>query len=530
MGFTFHSDSDRKNFLIATWVWAAVLCLLPAVCLRSYGDVTFTPPCALSTTNRTVTICSLRSGVTVSSPLHVVAATTDSSTVQSVTLLLDGQLVYQANAARLDTYLTSLSAGAHNIVVQGQDNAGTFSKSIKVTVTNNAGLQNIRHIIYFVQENHSFDNYFGMLGKYRASKGLPNDLDGVPSNATQYTTTGVAVHPFHSQTVCVELITPAWGDSWTDADRGKMDKFLLRAGTKTDPLGTRAMGYYDRTDLPYYYELAAQFGTSDRWFAPVMSSTNPNRMYLFAATSFGHIRPDQPPSGGWPQPTIFDHLDQAGVSWWYYYQDNGTYLPQWQTYQRDSAKLRPISKWYTDIQDEATLPKVIFIERGGPSGLDEHPPKNIQVGAANTAKILNALLASQSWASSVFILTYDEGGAMFEHVIPATAVAPDNIPPMLIYGDYPGDFKHDGFRVPLIVISPWSKPNFVSHVWRDYTSILRLIEDRFGVTPLTARDAAADNMMEFFDFSTPHWLTPPPLPAQPTNNACNVSLEKAPGF
>jgi phospholipase C len=101
---------------------------------------------------------------------------------------------------------------------------------------------------------------------------------------------------------------------------------------------------------------------------------------------------------------------------------------------------------------------------------------------------------------------------------------------MLSSSGYPGDFKHTGFRVPMIVVSPWSKPNFVSHTWRDYTSILRLIEDRFGVAPLTARDAAADNMMEFFNFSTPHWLTPPPLPQQLQNKACDYNLEKAPGF
>jgi phospholipase C len=518
------TDFEFNYFKLAV---AVLFCL--ALSLPGYCDVTFTPPCALNSINRTVTFCSVRPGATVSSPLHIVAATTDSNTVQSIQLLLDGQLAYQASAGQLDIYLNSLSAGAHTIVVKAQDSAGVFSRSLRVTVTANSGLQNIRHIIYLVQENHSFDNYFGMLGRYRASKGLPNGVDGVPLNATEYSTSGQAVHPYHLQTVCVEGIVPSWGPNWKAADLGKMDGFV-RYGTTIDPQGTRAMGYYDQTDLPYYYELATQFGTSDRWFSPVMSSTNPNRMYLFAATSFGHIDPDQPPTGGWPQPTIFDHLDQAGVSWWYYYQDNGVYLPQWQTYQRDASRLRAISNWYTDIQNEATLPQVIFIERAGPSGLDEHPYKNIQAGAANTAKILNALLASPSWASSVFILTYDEGGAGFDHVIPATTVAPDDIPPMLSSSGYPGDFKHTGFRVPMIVVSPWSKPNFVSHTWRDYTSILRLIEDRFGVAPLTARDAAADNMMEFFNFSTPHWLTPPPLPQQLQNKACDYNLEKAPGF
>jgi len=253
-------------------------------------------------------------------------------------------------------------------------------------------------------------------------------------------------------------------------------------------------------------------------------------MYLFAATSFGHVDPDPPPSGGWPQPTIFDHLDAAGVSWAYYYQDNGIYLPEWTTYQRDASKLRPISNWKNDMQNESTWPSVIFIERGGPSGLDEHPNSFIQNGAADVANILNALLASPSWSSSVFILTYDEFGGEFDHVIPARMIRPDNIAPMLSAGEPAGDFAHTGFRMPFVIVSPWVKPHFVSHTTRDFTSILRLIEDRFGVAPLTARDAAADNMMEFFNFSSPHWLKPPPLPVQPTNGTCDKSLEKAPGF
>src|SRR5437588_12965813 len=124
-----------------------------------------------------------------------------------------------------------------------------------------------------------------------------------------------------------------------------------------------------------------------------------NRMYLFAGTSFGHVRPDTPPSGGWTQPTIFDHLDQAGVSWVYYYQDNGIYLSDWSTYQRDAGKLRLISNWASDLQNESSLPSVIFIERAGPSGLDEHLGNNVQTGAADVADISNYLLASNSWAS-----------------------------------------------------------------------------------------------------------------------------------
>jgi phospholipase C len=116
-------------------------------------------------------------------------------------------------------------------------------------------------------------------------------------------------------------------------------------------------------------------------------------------------------------------------------------------------------------------------------------------------------------------------------VRPAREVKPDNTAPILRSTDQPGDFNQTGFRIPMIVISPWAKPSFVSHTTRDYTSILRLIEDTFHAAPLTLRDANADNMMEFFDFSAgPQLLTPPVLPAQPTNGTCNNNLEKAPGF
>jgi phospholipase C len=496
--------------------------------------VSMSPPCKLLTLNQSITICTPSAGGLVSSPVHLVAGTTDSSPVQTIQVFENGISIYQTSSQTLDAYVTNLAAGKHTLTLTAQDlNGVSFSKAISFRVSNNSGITKLRHIVFYVQENRSFDNYFGRLGTYRVSKGLPNSIDGVPLSATLLNTAGKPVYPFHFQTVCHENLSPYWNESHLDWNGGKMDGYMKTSKSvpsTIDPTGTRAMGYYDETDLPYYYELATQFATSDRFFSPVMTNTNGNRMYLFASTSFGHIFPDPPPPGGWTQPTIFDKLDAAGVSWRYYYQDNGIYLPQWSTYQRDAKKLAPIASWYTDLQNEATLPSVIFIERGGPSGLDEHPGENIQTGAANTKKIIDGLMNSPSWASSVFILSYDEAGGLYDHVLPATAIPPDNIPPMLKAGDQPGDFAHIGFRIPIIVVSPWVKPNFVSHTWRDLTSILRLIEVRFNVPALTARDATADNMLEFFDFSTPHWLTPPPLPDQPTTGVCDFNKEKAPGF
>jgi phospholipase C len=138
-------------------------------------------------------------------------------------------------------------------------------------------------------------------------------------------------------------------------------------------------------------------------------------------------------------------------------------------------------------------------------------------------------MASPAWHDSVFILAYDEGGGLYDHVPPFTVVPPDNTPPALKPTDLAGDFTLSGFRVPIIVISPWVKPHFVSHTNRELTSILKLIETRFGLSPLTARDAAADDMTEFFDFvNGPALLTPPPLPEQPVDKAKDNQNQEAP--
>jgi phospholipase C len=506
---------------------------------KSNVPVEMQPPCALNSTNQTVTICSLASGSIVSQPFHVVAAAKDSNPVKSMTLFIDGiGKGGISNSAILDLYVKNLTLGSHTVAVQAQDTTGTlFKQRFNITVTAPAnGLANLKHIIFFLQENRSFDSYFGMLGPYKASEGLANDVDGLNLNTTLPNTQGQPVHPFHYQTVCTENLSPAWNESHADVDGGLMDGFMRTStsvSSTIDPTGTRAMGYYDQSDLPYYYEAAARFATSDRFFSPALTNTVPNRLYMFTATSFGNAFPPTPPSGGFTQPTIFAHLDQAGVSWRYYYQDalSSALIQQFSIYKTDAAKVVPIANWANDVLNESTLPSVIFIERASQSARDEHPGANIQTGAADAANIINTLMSSPSWQSSALILAYDEGGGLYDHVLPAREVKPDSLAPKLKSTDKPGAFNQTGFRVPMIVFSPWAKPSFVSHTTRDYTSILRLIEDRFNVAPLTLRDANADNMMEFFDFSgVPPLLTPPILPPQPTNGNCQQNMEKAPGF
>lgn len=152
----------------------------------------------------------------------------------------------------------------------------------------------------------------------------------------------------------------------------------------------------------------------------------------------------------------------------------------------------------------------------------------MQKGARYVSTLINGLMQSSSWKNSVFILTYDEAGGMYDHVAPQKTVSPDGIKPVDLH---PGDvctkgtgplcdFVYTGYRVPLIVVSPYTKKNYVSHTVADFTAILRFIETRFNLPALTKRDAAQMNMTEFFDFGNATWITPPTPPVQNTSNAC----------
>jgi phospholipase C len=282
------------------------------------------------------------------------------------------------------------------------------------------------------------------------------------------------------------------------------------------------MGYYDQRDLPFYYGLYNTFGTSDHYFASALTQTFPNRFYLLAGTSFGHIRNDFPSATGYTQPTVFNLLDAAHVSWKIYYSQVA--FANLFAYVRNHApgNVVPISNYYIDAAN-GRLPAVSFVDpifvATNTVENDEHPPSNVQVGQNFTAGIVSALFKSPNWSSSVLFLTYDEHGGFYDGVAPPKAVAPDSIPPMFQPGDVPGGFDQYGIRVPVAVISPYSKPHYVSHDVYDHTSILRFIEMRFGLPNLTKRDLAANPMLDFFDFSEPSFAQPPALPAAVIDSA-----------
>ncbi len=444
---------------------------------------------------------------------------------------------------------------------------GTPPVTATATVTvSTGGISNLNHIIYMLQENRAFDNYFGQLAEYRVNHQPPipgaqlsdvNDLHTLPSGYTIKNPQGQSFGPFHARTECIENLSPSWdethydmhlvGNDWMNLTQNSqylMDRFLDTtlsggSGDQYDPTHSRPLGYYDQTDLPFYYELATQFASSDTWYSPIPANTVPNRMYLFAATSYGHAFPPTDPNDpAWQRPTFFRALTQAGISWRYYYQDNSVFLANWADWSdpQIQGNVRNIQEYYNILSNpnaDQQLPQVVFIERASATGLDEHPDNNVQTGAADVQNIITALLNSAAWPDSAFILTYDEGGGLFDHVGPILATPPDDLTPQdLGTQDQQGLFNVTGFRVPLIVISPWSKPHNISHTPMDYTAMLKLIETRFNVSALTQRDATAGDMADpnsgFFDFTSPQLLTVPPLPTQPTNGVCNMQLEGHP--
>jgi phospholipase C len=498
----------------------------------------------------------------------------------------------------------------------------TVSLSAAATVNanftpNTGSLQSINHILIFAQENRSFDHYFGYMRQYWANNrtlypdqsfdGLPqfNPMTGIPplygpppavpgcDPTKSSTTTCVAtstdtadlVTSFHAQSVCTEALSPFWNEAHVDWDidntigtgpfkgNGWVQAAANDARQATDnnnqPLhdinGYRGMEYFTDSDLNFYYFMASNFATSDRWFAPIMSRTQLNREFLFAATTGGHVYPLAPPYNALSNTTIFEALQNAGVTWKIYVDSAGTtctdtdsvclldhsYINMFTYYSTIKgsptllANIASITQLKTDMAN-GSLPQVAMIEPPSNAGFDEHPTDSdivgavdIQYGAKFTSSLMNALMASPNWKDSAMIFTYDEPGGFFDHVSPQPATPPDAVgsstylPIDLKPNDIctqPGalgtgtcNFAYTGYRVPLIVVSPFAKKNYVSHTVYDYTAILKLVETRFGLPALTARDAAqADMSTDFFDFTNVPWATPPTPPAQNIGGTCNL--------
>jgi phospholipase C len=509
----------------------------------------------------------------------------------------------------------------------------TSSASTTVTVAAAGSTSPINHVIFMLQENHTFDNYFGMLNPYRRANnwttsedGHVYTVDGIDDklNTTNKDDEGVAIPLFKLKSTCIDDASSSWLESYGDVNRYNflstrpilMDGFVHNAegfakscaasgtchGAYTDLIGKRAMGYYDQGLLNYYYYLAAQFAVSDRWFSPISSKSTPNRLATFTGGTTQGLTLDPGTDdhvGARTIPSIFQELDGAGVSWRVYYTVTSGTFPSttlnYLTYYRkylysnpshaactgttkpssvvgdtsnsfciDPNHIAPLSTYFTDLTN-SRIPSFAFIESGSIN--DEHPnsTESVTTGQAEMARIINAFMKSPVWKNSVFFFSYDEGGGPYDHVPPvpghsndktspgllpipdisSIAVNPDAYKPCLppsgtlatahcdLKSSFPGAHSGDaaavkgfaaqlGFRVPNMVISPFTRRHYVSHIPMDHTAVIKFVENRFigSTAHLTARDAAQPTLLDFFDFSGVPWATPPTPPAATTLNPC----------
>ncbi len=415
--------------------------------------------------------------------------------------------------------------------------------------------------------------------------GLPESCSGTNSDWTAScgamnlspNSSGVPTTPiyaFHLQTTCIDGLSPDWIASHWDFNLENPsstnpgtegiptpgpDGFVLSAASaalangENDVAGIRAMGFYTGTDLPYHYWLATEFATSDAWFSPAPVRTQPNRYYMMGATSGGYAYPLVSGEPLIQAKTIWDSLQAAGVSWKIY-----TQLPAGYTYasafngfmtrygNTGNIVVDPTFSQFISDAQSGNLPSVVFLDKPDADEKPDGVDADIQNGVTETQQLINAVMYGPSWKDSIVIFTFDEGGGLYDHVTPPTNVpSPDGIQPVDICTgpndprcalaslthssppyDPPGDFTRYGFRVPLVVISPFTKANYVSHVTTDYTAWLKLVEERFNLQPLNARDGWSNtsDMSDFFDYQNPPWTTPPQNPPTDPAGSCYDSL------
>ncbi len=344
-----------------------------------------------------------------------------------------------------------------------------------------ASASGIEHIVVVMMENRSFDHYLGWApGADGIQEGLafPDETGAlVPTYplAPDYQGCGHP-DPDHS-----------YAGGRVELDGGACDGWLV-AGDNDE----FAIGFYTADDLPFYRRAVRRGVTLDRYFSGIMAETFPNRIYQHAAQTDRLSNTLELST----LPTIWDRLADAGVSARYYYSDL-PFLALWGT------RYLPISRPVSDFIDDAisgNLPAVSFVEPrflGEEAGLsgDDHPFADVRDGQAFLDAIYTAVVKSPQARKTLLIINYDEWGGFFDHVPPPARPIP---PADLAAGDTEGLL---GFRTPAILIGPWARPGTVSSIEFDHTSVLKLIEWRWNLEPLTVRDATANNLALALDFT-----------------------------
>jgi phospholipase C len=345
----------------------------------------------------------------------------------------------------------------------------------------------IEHFVVLMQENHSFDNYFGT---YPGADGIPEQTCmPVRPRGREH-----CVRPFRLGDRAAPDLSSDERAHRLQYAGGRMDGFVGAATLDRQRVERSVMAYYDDRDLPYYWAVAKEHVLFDRFFAASPGGSVPNHMYWVAG------RPGEPlPQGGYGDlPTIFDRLDERGVSWKFYVEDYDPRLnvqargradtsaqavrvpllnyPRFVRDRESFNRIVDLEEYYEDLEN-GHLPQVAYI---APSGSSEHPPGRVQSGESLVRSLITALMRSESWDSSAFMWTYDNWGGWFDHVQPPAGY---------------------GFRVPALLVSPYARRGHVDGTRLDTTSILRFIEDNWGLRSLAARDARANSLLPAFDFS-----------------------------
>jgi phospholipase C len=354
--------------------------------------------------------------------------------------------------------------------------------------------------VVLMMENRSFDHYLGWMpnadgrqaglsykdkqGKSHKTRPLAPDFQGC----------GYA-DPDHS-----------FDGGREELNNGKMDGFL-RAGDNDE----FAISYYVEKDLPFIPHAGKAFTTYDRFFCSILASTFPNREYMHAAQSYGKVDNSFPEAGfdnqGFPDTTIFAALKKKGVDGRYFFVDEPAAALWGKPGVQRSSR---VEEYYARCA-AGTLPPLSFVdpsfanEGGGTSG-DEHPHGDIRAGQAFMSDVVHAFMNSAHWKRGAIFVVYDEWGGFFDHV------RPPRVPDIRQNRDLNKDFGQMGFRIPAVAISPYVRRGHVNHGVYGFESILKMIEYRFGVGPLTRRDAYAHNIARSFDFESKARLSVPNLP------------------
>lgn len=383
-------------------------------------------------------------------------------------------------------------------------------------------IQDVQHVVILAQENRSFDHYLGALNGVRGFSDpnvllLPNGTNDLYQSPTG----GGYVLPFPIAEQCNGDVNHDWPNTHYAWDSGKWDRWVAFKGPNT-------MEYYTRTNLPFYSALADAYTLCDAYHCSVLGPTMPNRLYLWTATidpngiGGGPVTNNVVPAGGFTWTTYPERLQNAGVSWRVYQQSAGSFggnplaafaqyknaLPGNPLYDRGMVLVTNLVAAFQFDVTNGTLPRVSWVIP--PWTASEHPPYSPATGQFLTEQLLDALAANPAvYNSTVFMLTYDENGGFFDHV-------PPPVPP-------PGttnEFIHAwpiglGARVPMILVSPWTRGGYVCSQVFDHTSVLRFLEAWTGVPEPNVsawRRQVCGDLTSAFDFAHPD-TTIPTLPA-----------------